>query len=100
MRNVVKAVRVSGKADLSGARKICIRKVVSPTAGLKSLFLAKMMSIASRSGAFSPYLQATKHTVKSVVFSGAKELVPVAGKAEKRRGSTLAISGAELRDIP
>lgn len=43
-----------------------------------------MMSIAARSGALSPYLQATKHT-KSLLFPGAKELVPAAGKTEEGR---------------
>ncbi|XP_069561348.1 cytochrome b-c1 complex subunit Rieske, mitochondrial-like [Brachyistius frenatus] len=37
-----------------------------------------MMSLAARTGAMSPYFQATKSTVKSLVFPGAKELVPAA----------------------
>lgn len=47
-------------------------------------FWSEMMSLASRSGVIFPYLQATKQTVKCQLFSGAKELVPAAGKAEKR----------------
>ncbi|XP_041795386.1 cytochrome b-c1 complex subunit Rieske, mitochondrial-like isoform X1 [Chelmon rostratus] len=47
-----------------------------------------MMSIAARSGALSPYLQATKHTTKSLVFPGAKELLPAAGKAVDGRVAT------------
>uniref|UniRef100_A0A672H880 Cytochrome b-c1 complex subunit Rieske, mitochondrial n=1 Tax=Salarias fasciatus TaxID=181472 RepID=A0A672H880_SALFA len=39
-----------------------------------------MMSITSRSGAFSPYLQAAKHSVKSLVLPGTKEPLAAAGK--------------------
>ncbi|XP_018519580.1 cytochrome b-c1 complex subunit Rieske, mitochondrial [Lates calcarifer] len=43
-----------------------------------------MLSIAARSGVLSPYLQTTKHAVKSVVFPGAKELVPAAAPGGTR----------------
>lgn len=44
-----------------------------------------MMSLAARCGALSPYLQATKHSAKNLVFPGVKELVPAAGKAKDRQ---------------
>lgn len=44
-----------------------------------------MMSMAARPGALSPYLRATKHTVKSLLCPRAKELVPAAGKGEDGR---------------
>ncbi|XP_026167366.1 cytochrome b-c1 complex subunit Rieske, mitochondrial-like [Mastacembelus armatus] len=47
-----------------------------------------MMSIAARSGALSPYLQATKHTVKSLVLPGAKDLVPAAASGATRLAHT------------
>lgn len=58
-----------------------------------------MMSIAARCGALSPYLQATKHTAKNLVFPGAKELVPAAGKAEERRLRCRVGGGIERRDV-
>uniref|UniRef100_A0A3B4X9T7 Cytochrome b-c1 complex subunit Rieske, mitochondrial n=1 Tax=Seriola lalandi dorsalis TaxID=1841481 RepID=A0A3B4X9T7_SERLL len=58
-----------------------------------------MMSIAGRSGALSLYSQATKHTVKSLVFPGAKDLVSAAGKGESLRLSTLVRAVTELRHV-
>ncbi|KAF3854524.1 hypothetical protein F7725_022579 [Dissostichus mawsoni] len=43
-----------------------------------SLEVSKMMSIAARSGAITPYMQATKQTVKSLLSPGVKTLVPAA----------------------
>lgn len=40
------------------------------------------MSTVIRPGVFPPYYQVTKHGVKSLVFPGAKELLPAAGKDE------------------
>ncbi|XP_047452144.1 cytochrome b-c1 complex subunit Rieske, mitochondrial [Mugil cephalus] len=47
-----------------------------------------MMSLASRSGALSPYLTATKQTIKSLVVPGAKELVPAAAPGAVRLAHT------------
>lgn len=80
----MEAERVSGEADQRAARKTWTRKVVPQLRGGGLLFWAKMMSLAARSGALSPYMQATKHTVKSLTIPGAKQLVPAAGKGELR----------------
>ncbi|TMS05295.1 Cytochrome b-c1 complex subunit Rieske, mitochondrial [Larimichthys crocea] len=47
-----------------------------------------MMSIAGRPGALSPYLQATKHTAKSLLLPGATELVPAAAPGGIRLAHT------------
>ncbi|XP_029289322.1 cytochrome b-c1 complex subunit Rieske, mitochondrial-like [Cottoperca gobio] len=47
-----------------------------------------MMSIAARSGALSPYMQATKQTVKSLVSPGAQHLVPAAAPGGIRLAHT------------
>ncbi|XP_073328054.1 cytochrome b-c1 complex subunit Rieske, mitochondrial-like [Pagrus major] len=47
-----------------------------------------MMSMAARPGVLSPYLQATKHAVKSLLCPGAKELVPAAAPATVRLAHT------------
>uniref|UniRef100_A0A3Q3EQK4 Ubiquinol-cytochrome c reductase, Rieske iron-sulfur polypeptide 1 n=1 Tax=Labrus bergylta TaxID=56723 RepID=A0A3Q3EQK4_9LABR len=46
-----------------------------------------MMSIAARPGALSPYLQATKLSVKSLLAGGAKQLLPAAGKDKVASGA-------------
>lgn len=83
-RNVAREDRVSGRADWGGARQICKRKVVPAVAGGNLSFWANMMSLATRCGALSPYLQATKHKAKNLVLPGVKEFVPTAGKAKHR----------------
>ncbi|KAE8296544.1 Cytochrome b-c1 complex subunit Rieske, mitochondrial [Larimichthys crocea] len=47
-----------------------------------------MMSIAGRPGVLSPYLQATKHTAKSLLLPGATELVPAAAPGGIRLAHT------------
>ncbi|GAA6215932.1 cytochrome b-c1 complex subunit Rieske, mitochondrial-like [Lates japonicus] len=47
-----------------------------------------MLSIAARSGVLSPYLQTTKHAVKTLVFPGAKELVPASAPGGTRLAHT------------
>lgn len=41
-----------------------------------------MLSLASRCGVISPYLNATKQTAKSLKFSGVQKSVSAAGKAK------------------
>lgn len=55
-----------------------------------------MMSLATRCGALSPYLQATKHKAKNIVLPGVKEFVPTAGKAKHRYEAS---GGVELCEI-
>ncbi|XP_031713656.1 cytochrome b-c1 complex subunit Rieske, mitochondrial-like [Anarrhichthys ocellatus] len=47
-----------------------------------------MMSMSARAGALSPYLQATKQTVKSLRSSAAKDLVPSAAPGGIRLAHT------------
>lgn len=42
------------------------------------------MSITARPGAFPPFLQTTKHALKTLMSPGAKEVAVVAGKAQWR----------------
>ncbi|CAG5958317.1 unnamed protein product [Menidia menidia] len=59
-----------------------------PICGVDTFIGAKMMSAVVRHGVLSPYYQATKHTVKSLVFPGAAELFPAAAPAGTRLAHT------------
>lgn len=56
------------------------------------------MSITARPGAFPPFLQTTKHALKTLMSPGAKE-VAVAGKAQWRTLLMLAGVANEQHDV-
>ncbi|XP_067357451.1 cytochrome b-c1 complex subunit Rieske, mitochondrial-like isoform X1 [Channa argus] len=58
-----------------------------------------MLSTAARFGPLSLHVQATKHTVKTRVFPGAKELLPAAGKTEAPGGIRLAHTDIKIPDF-
>lgn len=57
------------------------------------------MSITARPGVFPPFLQTTKHALKTLMSPGAKEVAVVAGKAQWRTLLMLAGVANEQHDV-